>query len=298
MELKHLRLETNPEGWHKLWIDAQGRKLNVLFEELFDELRLVVDTLRSTQDHRPVVMCSAKDKGFVVGADLKRILSIQSDTEIQGFLKHGQDVLDAWERLPNLTIAWIRGPCLGGGLELAMACRHRIVNNSIETSLGMPESKLGLTPGWGGTQRLMRWVGLRNAIPMLLGGEPIDAPRAIQWGLADGSWIDTEAIDAQMKTWIARLAQSANTERFSEQANLQEWNSSETWLAEQLQIGIQPQDNAMRKARTQILRCVEFGVLEGSQRGQRCEREGFFELLSSPECQAILARFSQPKKNS
>lgn len=298
MELKHLRIETPSQDWHKLWIDAQGRKLNVLFEELFDEFRTVLDWLRSNNDRRPVVLCSAKEKGFVVGADLRRILSIQSDAEIQSFLKHGQDLLDAWEKLPNLTIAWIKGPCLGGGLELALACRYRIVHSGQDTLLGMPESKLGLTPGWGGTQRLVRLIGLEPALSMLLGGNPIDSARSVELGLAAGTWDDSQPIDAQITNWVGKLNQGSVAASYTEQDLLQDLNSHEDWACKQVEedLGLESQAAAIRKARKQILKCVTLGLSEGLSKGQQCERNGFYALLSSPECQAILSRFSQPRK--
>jgi len=298
IELKHLRIENPTEAWHKLWIDAQGRKLNVLFEELFDEFRGVIEWLKTNNDRRPVVLCSAKEKGFVVGADLKRILSIQSDAEIQAFLKHGQDLLDDWEKLPNLTIAWIKGPCLGGGLELALACRHRIVHSGQETLLGMPESKLGLTPGWGGTQRLIRLIGFEPALSMLLGGNPIDSARSVKLGLAAGTWDDSKSNDAQITNWVDKLRDGSAPSIFTEQYCLQDWKTHEDWACKQLEegLGLGSQDVAIRKAREQILKCVTLGLSEGLSKGQECEREGFYALLSSPECQAILSRFSQPRK--
>lgn len=298
MELKHLRIETPSQDWHKLWIDAQGRKLNVLFEELFDEFRSVIEWLKTNNDRRPVVLCSAKEKGFVVGADLKRILSIQSDAEIQAFLKHGQDLLDDWEKLPNLTIAWIKGPCLGGGLELAMACRYRIVYSGQDTLLGMPESKLGLTPGWGGTQRLIRLIGFEPALSMLLGGNPIDSSRSVKLGLAAGTWDDSQPIDAQITNRVGKLNQGSVAASYTEQDLLQDLNSHEDWACKQLEEGLSlgSQDVAIRKAREQILKCVTLGLSEGLSKGQQCERNGFYALLSSPECQAILSRFSQPKQ--
>lgn len=299
MELKHLRIETQSLGWHRIWIDAQDRKLNVLFEELFDELRRVIDWLKANRDTSPVVLCSAKEKGFVVGADLKRIIGIKSDQEIQDFLKHGQDVLDDWEQLPNPTIAWIKGPCLGGGLELAMACKFRIVSIGQGTQLGMPESKLGLTPGWGGTQRLMRLVGVQVAMEMLLGGEPIDSQKAIDSGLADGAWNDQDPIDTQMVSWVDRLKKTISSSRFALQGLSQQWSSLQPVILEQLESTSQlEQDSAKNKACRQIVRCVTLGLEQGSAHGQRCEREGFYELLASPDCQSILAKFSQPKKSS
>ena len=127
MELRHLRYDSDTHPWIDISIDVQDRKLNVLFEGVFDDLLAAIERIRSGSLDRPVVLRSAKEKGFVVGADLKKILAIDSDAGIQAFLKHGQDVLIELEQLPNPTFAWIRGPCLGGGLELALACKFLLV---------------------------------------------------------------------------------------------------------------------------------------------------------------------------
>jgi len=297
MEFKHLRIENPTENWHKVWIDAQGRKLNVLFEEIFDELRFFALQLQSRNDFSPIVLGSAKHKGFVVGADIKRILTIQSDEQIQAFLKYGQDFMNTWENLPNLTIAWIHGPCLGGGLELALACRFRIVDSSVDTQLGMPESKLGLTPGWGGTQRLVRCIGLQPAISMLLDGQPLDASKALELGLADGVWNHQFPVDSQISDWIAKLAIARQTPKNDTCLPLPDLQASQDWIRMQIDRSLETKNLAIHKATLQILRCVSIGLLDGFDMGYRCEREGFFRLLSSPECQTILSRFSKPPQD-
>src|SRR5690606_13897235 len=103
----------------------------------------------------------------------------------EGMIKKGHSVYNKLEELPFPSIAVIDGVCLGGGLELALACTYRVVGDSSKTTLGLPETNLGIFPGWGGTQRLPRLVGLMEGLKMVLTGRPVDAKKAFKIHLAD-----------------------------------------------------------------------------------------------------------------
>lgn len=295
MNYQHLRIDATHQEWITVWLDARDRTLNVLFEEFFEELRAVFEVVKADPSQRPLILRSAKEKGFVVGADIKRIINIHTDAEIQAFMKLGQDVFHELEQLPNVTIAWISGACLGGGLELALACRYRIVLDAPETRLGMPESKLGLTPGWGGTQRLVRRVGLQHGLEMLMTGAPISAKDAFEYGLADGLWNTQDEIASQIKEWISKLNAAPPSAVFD--------SFPETWeeLAERreelLTAGLSEDQQWQLPARRAIERAVELGIHESPAAAECLEREGFFELLNRPEVQSILALFSAPRRN-
>lgn len=184
-QLLHLRTDESIPGRVTVWIDVAERPVNVLFDDVFDELVVVLDAMRSNESPPTLVFRSAKRKGFIVGADIKRILAIETDSEIQSFLLKGQAALERLEAYPGNTVAIIQGPCLGGGLEFAMACRYRIASDTKSTQLGMPEAKLGLMPGWGGTQRIVEIIGYVNGLAMLLDGEAVDAKRSLELHLVD-----------------------------------------------------------------------------------------------------------------
>src|SRR5260221_14749855 len=116
----------------------------------------------------------------------------------------GQKVFDKLAKLPMPTIAAIAGPCLGGGLELALACDYRLVLDRPATQVGLPEVELGLLPGWGGTQRLPRVVGLERALKIILGGKRLNATEAYQWGLADGLARSDNELAAQRDVLLER----------------------------------------------------------------------------------------------
>src|SRR5262249_22731926 len=119
------------------------------------------------------------------GADVRRIRGLESEGEVRTVLAAGHELFDRVERLPCPTVAAVHGPCLGGGLEFALACRHRIARDDTQTKIGLPEVMLGLIPGWGGTQRLPRLVGLRRALRMILEGSTLSAAQAAAARLVD-----------------------------------------------------------------------------------------------------------------
>ena len=295
MTYRHLRIDATNKEWITVWLDARDRTLNVLFEEFFEEFRAVFEVVKADPSQRPLILRSAKDKGFVVGADIKRIINIHTDAEIQAFMKLGQDVFRELEQLPNVTIAWISGACLGGGLELALACRYRIVLDAPETRLGMPESKLGLTPGWGGTHRLVRRVGLKRGLEMLMTGAPISAKVALEYGLADGLWKAQDEIAPQIERWVAQLHGTSPhpiSPNFREQ-----WDQLAAQRQELRSAGLADDQQWQIPARQAIESAVELGIKGSPAAAERLEREGFFELLNRPEVQSTLALFSAPRKN-
>ena len=176
-----LRME-NDVAW--VTIDVPGAKVNMLSSAVMADLSQVVDAL-AKRAARVAVFRSAKTDVFIAGADLQELRNIRSPDDARAKAKAGQDLFDRVAGLRMITIALIDGACLGGGLEFALACKHRIVTDAPKTSLGLPEVTLGILPGWGGTQRLPRRIGLLAAMDMILNGKPVDGKKAYKLGLAD-----------------------------------------------------------------------------------------------------------------
>jgi 3-hydroxyacyl-CoA dehydrogenase/enoyl-CoA hydratase/3-hydroxybutyryl-CoA epimerase len=168
------------------WLDFDqaGSATNVLSAPVLDELAGVIADLRA-QAPRGLVIRSAKDSGFVAGADIGEFTKIASPADAKAMIKRGWDLFNAIAALPFPTLALIRGFCLGGGLELALACRYRIVVDDPKTRLGLPEVMLGIWPLMGGVQRLPRTIAPTAALDMMLTGRTLDARRAHKLGLAD-----------------------------------------------------------------------------------------------------------------
>jgi enoyl-CoA hydratase len=169
-----------------LTIDQPGAKVNVLTVALWDELEAALDALALRTDVAGLVIASGKPGCFIAGADLNLLATATpGDPAVKTFIAQGLRVLAKLEALPFPTCAVIDGVALGGGLEVALACRYRGVGTHPKVQLGLPEVKLGLIPGWGGTQRLPRVVGGETAARMLFTGEPLTGPEAVDALLAD-----------------------------------------------------------------------------------------------------------------
>lgn len=168
-----------------LTFDLPGEKVNKLTTAVMNELDRLLDEIAANREIRALVIRSGKPDIFIAGADIAEIRDITDAKTGEELSRKGQSVLGKLESLPFPTVAAIHGPCLGGGLEFALACSHRVISNDPRTALGPPEVKIGIIPGFGGTQRLPRLVGLSNALEMILPGKSVYAKKAKKIGLAD-----------------------------------------------------------------------------------------------------------------
>lgn len=166
-------------------LNVANQPVNVFNESVLHDLDELILAVEQDDSVKAIVFRSGKENGFLAGADLHVIETLKTADESQQMCRAGQDVFLRLESLKIPTVAIINGVCLGGGLEFVLACRHRIVVDDPRTKLGLPEVELGLMPGWGGTQRLPRRVGLSAALPMLLTGKKVGAKEAFRIGLAD-----------------------------------------------------------------------------------------------------------------
>src|SRR5512147_3146805 len=177
--------EIDKDGIAVLTFDLPGEKVNKLTTPAMQELDVLLDELASKREIRALVFRSGKEGSFIVGADIAEIRGITDAATAERLALRGHAVMNKLESLPFPTVAAIHGPCMGGGLELALACSYRVVSNDQKTALALPEVRLGIIPGFGGTQRLPRLVGLVNALDMILTGKSVYAKKAGKIGLAD-----------------------------------------------------------------------------------------------------------------
>jgi len=178
------KMERDAEGIAWLTLDKPGSSTNVLGKAIIEELGQLVGTLEANVP-KGVVIRSGKSNGFIAGADIKEFTGFRSAADAYTLIRAGQEVFDRIEALPCPTVAAIQGFALGGGLELALACRYRIAVGDERLSLGLPEVQLGIHPGFGGTVRTVRLIGLRPAMELMLSGRPIRADKALRVGLVD-----------------------------------------------------------------------------------------------------------------
>lgn len=179
------QLEVRADGAGVLWADDPAEKVNLLGVATMRELESHVALLAREGKLKALVIASRKPGCFFAGADVREIREVRDPQVAFEGVQAGQEILDRLSRLPIPTVAAVDGTCLGGGLELALACGFRVVSDSPKTLLGLPEVKVGIIPGFGGTQRLPRVVGLQEALKLILAGGSVDGKKAVRIGLAD-----------------------------------------------------------------------------------------------------------------
>lgn len=178
-----LNVDENNIAW--VYFDAENKAHNTLDSQAMRELGSVLDAIDAIKQPKGMVILSAKEKSFCMGADINEFYDAADPELIKQHLEMGQGILKRITRLPFPTVAVINGFCLGGGLELTLACRYRIGQSDDKTLMGLPEVRLGLLPAWGGTVRLTALVSPLVALPMMLSGKMADARSAKRSGLLD-----------------------------------------------------------------------------------------------------------------
>lgn len=209
-------LTIDPEGIARLVFDYPGEKVNKISLDVLDQLDSVLDGIKDNKQIKALVITSAKDGIFIAGADLKSFEGLFKDFDLaEKMIKKGHNVYNKLEDLPFPSIAVIDGVCLGGGLELALACTYRVVGDNSKTTLGLPETKLGIFPGWGGTQRLPRLVGLMEGLKMILAGSTVDAKKAFKINLADAIFA-SEFIKDRTNEFVSQILTKKGKEKVLE----------------------------------------------------------------------------------
>lgn len=174
------------EGIARLVFDLPGEKINKFSVPVLEELEQILDEAAKNQKIKIMAISSGKEGIFIAGADLHSFEPIFKDPSKGAvIIDAGHRVFNKLQKLPFPTVALIQGACLGGGTEMALACTYRVVADHPKTQIGLPEVTLGIVPGWGGTQRLPRLVGLLEGLPIVLSGKPVNAVKAWKIRLAD-----------------------------------------------------------------------------------------------------------------
>ena len=180
-----LTTEMRDDGIAVVTFDVKGESVNKLSREVTDEFRILMDRVDTDAAIRAIVLISGKRDLFIAGADIEQFLELRTAAEAEAMSREGQEMVARMEKLRAPLVCAIHGTCVGGGLETALACAYRIATDHPKTVLALPEVQLGLIPGAGGTQRLPRRVGLRQALDMILQGKNVRAKKALQIGLID-----------------------------------------------------------------------------------------------------------------
>ncbi len=208
-----LKFTIDKNGVANLVFDLPSQKVNKLSKPVLLELEKALNVIEGNKAIRILLISSAKKDIFIAGADINEIKEISDEKDAYEKVSRGQNVISRIAALKITTIAVIDGACLGGGLELALACKYRVAVLNTKTMLGLPEVNLGIIPGFGGTQRLPKLVGLAESLKIILSGKAIDAKKAFKIGLVDDI-IREEFLEEKLSNFVTEIINSGDENHY------------------------------------------------------------------------------------
>jgi enoyl-CoA hydratase / long-chain 3-hydroxyacyl-CoA dehydrogenase len=268
-----------------------------------DQFEAVISEIETASSLRGLVLISGKPDNFIAGADITMLDAVHTAAEMTDLARQGQTLMDRLARVPKPVVAAINGACLGGGLEVALACSYRIATSSPKTKLGLPEVMLGLLPGSGGTQRLPALVGVQEALSLMTQGKTLSADRAKKAGLVhevvDPAALETVALQAARELVAGSLKPPKRKPALL--AWLLEGNPlGRMLLWSQAEKAITAAAGGHYPAPLAILESVKAGVERGHSEGSKTEARLFGELGMTPVSRALRGVFhaqTATKKN-
>ncbi|WP_341662103.1 fatty acid oxidation complex subunit alpha FadJ [Vibrio sp.] len=292
-EQKAFELKVDEQNIAWLSIDVPGEKMNTLQAAFADEMKAIFAQLQENiSTIKGLIVHSLKPDNFIAGADVRMLDACTSAEQAKDLAVQGQTMFQQLSDLPFPVVAAIHGPCLGGGLELALACDYRVCTTSDKTRLGLPEVQLGLLPGSGGTQRLPRLIGLLPSLDMILTGKQLRAAKAKKLGVVDA--VVPESVLLQVaKSFVEKHAGKSQAKR---KVSTKEKLISNTSLGrkvifEQAAKKTHDKTRGNYPAAEAILDVMRHGLEKGFEQGQAKEAQRFGDLVMTPESKALRSIF-------
>ncbi len=275
-----------------VWIDDKKASTNTIHTGLTDELIAILTEVEQRTELKGLVLISAKEDCFVAGADIKMLDAIKSEEDAVATLKVAHEIFNRIEALPITTVAAIKGACLGGGLELALAFDKRIAAEHKSTSLGFPEVQLGVLPGGGGTQRTPTLVGLERALDLLLTGKRLNTIRACKAGLIDDYTAPDNLLEAAIELTRRRKRSNPKGPATSIRNKLLAGNKlGRAFVFKQARKKVAGTTKGHYPAPYKIIDVVEVGLAEGRDAGYKAEIKAFSELVMTPVSKQLMGIF-------
>jgi len=294
------RLEIE-EGIATIWIDSQKDKMNIVSPSLIGDFENVFEEIETNEDIIGAILISAK-KDFIAGADIKSFKG-EKVGDFQPFSRKGHELLQKIEDSKKPIVSAIHGTCYGLGVELSLACNSRVCSNDSETKLALPEVKLGLLPGGGGTQRLPRLVGLQASLDMMLTGKNIFPSKAKRIGLVDEVVHQSKLHKAAKKIVLSIIKNNFQRKKVKKSFTVKLLDG--TSLGRSV-VFSQAKKTVLRltkgnyPAPIEIIECVKIGLQKGLNAGYEAEVIKFEELILSNVSSALRNLFfttTEKKKN-
>lgn len=300
---KNIHISIPDDGIVQIEMDVPGKTVNLISAELLTELSHGIDSIQADPRTKGIVFLSRKTDHFIGGAQVDVQNFLNDRDGVLAFIEQGRAVYQKISEIRVPTLAAIHGACLGGGLELALACRYRLASDHRKTRLGFPEVMLGILPAWGGTTRLPRLIGLSAALDLLLTGRQLDARQAARFGLVDHV-ITSKEIPVQANVFLTEILTHGDSKiRMIQRARMQAQDRLMTRFLDRTALG---RITAFHQARRNILRSTKghypapLKIIEVVQRGIRkpldqamaLEQEAMKALMQEEVTRNLLHLFS------
>ncbi|WP_417447630.1 fatty acid oxidation complex subunit alpha FadJ [Idiomarina abyssalis] len=280
---KAFTMEVRDDGVAVVTIDVPGESMNTLKDSFAEEVGSLMNRLESDDSVKGVVFISGKPGSFIAGADINMIDGCENAVDAESLARKGQAMFDRIEQLNVPVVAAINGACLGGGLELAMACHVRICTDNSKTALGLPEVKLGLLPGSGGTQRLPELVGVQQGLTMILTGKELRAKQAKKAGLVAEVVPQSILLDVAVEHALKRKPKSTKPPLKGMSKVLEATRFGRDIIFKKAGEQAQKKAHGNYPAIDKIIQTVREGVERGREAGLDKEARSFGELAMTPE---------------
>ncbi|MFZ3445412.1 fatty acid oxidation complex subunit alpha FadJ [Vibrio harveyi] len=289
-EQKAFSLKIDEQNIAWLAIDVPNEKMNTLQAAFADEMKEIFAQLKDTSGVKGMIIHSLKPDNFVAGADVRMLEACTTASEAEALAKQGQELFQQLSDLPYPVVSAIHGPCLGGGLELALACDYRVCTDSDKTRLGLPEVQLGLLPGSGGTQRLPRLIGLLPSLDLILTGKQLRAKKAKKLGVVDACVPETILLDVA-KQLIEKGKNKGKKKQSTKEKLMSGSGLGRKFVFEQAAKKTNEKTRGNYPATVAILEVIQHGLEKGFAQGQELEAKRFGELVMSSESKALRSIF-------
>lgn len=283
--LKHFRVEVDAE--HRAWItfDMTGSSANVWNDTTLREFNRCLDHVAHHAGVRALIIRSAKDRVFIAGADLKSLRS-GSTTKLEHLIDLGQSTFNRLAALPMPKIALIHGACVGGGLELALACDVRITSDSEHTRLGLPETQIGLIPAWGGSTRLPKLLGLPKALDLIITGKLLKPSEAKRVGLVSAV-MPREHLERAINMEVANPARARLLDRLMA-----------PYIAHRAKAALQAKTRGLYPAPLRAIEVATRAPFTSMAMAMELEKHAILGLALTPETERLIDFFFRKEEAS
>lgn len=277
-----------------LTLDKPGEKVNTLDESMMEEFSSFLDTLEQDSKLKGAVLISGKENNFIAGADIEMFKARETAQDLEQLSKNGHAILNKIEASTKPFVVAIHGSCMGGGLELSLACDYRIATNHPKTMMALPEVKLGVIPGTGGTQRLPRLIGIQKALSYMLTGGNIFARKAKSIGLVD-ELTHKDALEEVALKAVHKLSDSKEFKRKDSRSIIEkalEGNPlGRSIIFNQAKKKTLAQTKGNYPAPLMIIESIKYGYKHGLKKGLENEAVLFGKAGATSESRALVNLF-------